>query len=960
TNKVKATINQIEAGAYHGAVSKLENDLKNTVMSWITEEYEISLIEKIDEIISLIKGEVPPEDTTPPNIASVLRTPEAPNYDESVTVKAQVEDEQSGVDIVILSYSTNDIDWNNVTMSLEDTLYTAEIHAQTYNTHVSYKVYACDKAGNPAVSDSYSYTVTDSYPPTISWVERSPISPNHTDTVLVTANVSEPQEASGIQLTILNYFDGTTSTNATMTLKEETVYEANIPAFPYDTTVEYKIYASDTAENWAVSGTHSYIVGDESPPIVRIDKPTPGSYVKEIVEIVIFVNDTNFEKAELSINSTAVESWTSTGEHTYNWNTATYIDGVYILNLTAQDGAGNLAKAAVTVTVDQTLPLASINTPIEGSHIKSWTMISVTGTDDSFEKLQLFVNHILVLAENTSGTYSYFWDTLGYADGAYPITLEVYDKANNTATIEISVTVDNTLPTAEIRQPLADTHIKGAFSVILYGHDINFWQMELHLDDNLIETWTTSGEQIYVLDTTEFSDGSYPMKLTVSDKAGNLVEEQHVVTVDNTIPTAIIDEPDAGAFLKGLVDINFTGEDANLEAIRLSIDVTDVLTSEAAGTYTHVWNTSNYLDDDYMIKLEVSDKAGNTFAVEISCVVDNTPPDAEIRQPLDRSYIRGILLYFVFGSDTNFDEMKVFIGDELSKTWTTAGEYSNAWTTLKYSDGVYQIRLVVSDKSGNSVEKIITATVDNTLPIAVITTPTGEAFLRGTTDISVTGEDSNFEEMHLKIDGVTVESWIDAGSQTYSWNTMTYLDGDYTLELAVFDKAGNSKGSSMTITLDNTSPIVEAPTWQPEEPSTGEYIAVAARVSDPQPSSGIENVTLWYRDTTTGDWQSVTMSLSTARKNWTAAIPAQSMETEVEFWIEAFDKAGNKASTDETYKLEVTGPVGLPLAWIIAIILLVLAATIAAIYLWRRRRRKRQSINSSRVEDYKLTILLCV
>ncbi|MGD8506415.1 MAG: hypothetical protein PVF15_07105, partial [Candidatus Bathyarchaeota archaeon] len=48
TNKVKASINQIEAGAYHGAVSKLENDLKNTVMSWITEEYEISLIEKID------------------------------------------------------------------------------------------------------------------------------------------------------------------------------------------------------------------------------------------------------------------------------------------------------------------------------------------------------------------------------------------------------------------------------------------------------------------------------------------------------------------------------------------------------------------------------------------------------------------------------------------------------------------------------------------------------------------------------------------------------------------------------------------------------------------------------------------------------------------------------------------------------------------------------------------------
>jgi len=62
-NKVDAVIHQIEAGAFNGALNKLENDVKKSVRAWVEEPRE--LIELIDLIIDMIKGIMPPPPPTP-------------------------------------------------------------------------------------------------------------------------------------------------------------------------------------------------------------------------------------------------------------------------------------------------------------------------------------------------------------------------------------------------------------------------------------------------------------------------------------------------------------------------------------------------------------------------------------------------------------------------------------------------------------------------------------------------------------------------------------------------------------------------------------------------------------------------------------------------------------------------------------------------------------------------------
>jgi hypothetical protein len=77
-HKVNAVIHQIKAGAFNGAVNKLQNDVKKSITAWVDSPEE--LIKLVDEIIDLIKGMCPPppskpdfEITTPPFRLDVIQ-----------------------------------------------------------------------------------------------------------------------------------------------------------------------------------------------------------------------------------------------------------------------------------------------------------------------------------------------------------------------------------------------------------------------------------------------------------------------------------------------------------------------------------------------------------------------------------------------------------------------------------------------------------------------------------------------------------------------------------------------------------------------------------------------------------------------------------------------------------------------------------------------------------------------
>jgi len=89
------------------------------------------------------------------HIASVLRTPITPNYDEDVIVSTITD---TAVDNALLSY-TYDMTWHNVSMNKFDDTFNGTIPSQAYGTLVQYRIYANDTSGNWTESNTYSYIV---------------------------------------------------------------------------------------------------------------------------------------------------------------------------------------------------------------------------------------------------------------------------------------------------------------------------------------------------------------------------------------------------------------------------------------------------------------------------------------------------------------------------------------------------------------------------------------------------------------------------------------------------------------------------------------------------------------------------------------------------------------------------------------------------------------------------------
>ncbi|MEM3672935.1 MAG: Ig-like domain repeat protein [Candidatus Bathyarchaeia archaeon] len=444
-NKINALISQVKAGAYEGSLNKLSNDLKKTVSKWIINPWKDRLLDLIEQVIHCIKACCyPSPDVLPPVIRGVLHYPNKPNYDDRVVVLACVVDCKSGVANVTLSYSTSLGENVNLTMTKIDSFYMVEIPPKPYNTNVSYLVYAWDKAGNLAVSPTYSYVVGDFYPPIITYIERVPAEPNYNETVSLFVNATEPEFASGVKEVILSYNNGTGWTNVTMT-PQEGLYTVTIPEFAFGTTVQYRVYAFDFAGNWASVDVYSYTVQDRFLPVAAIWSPTSGIYLSDDVTVEVYVYDDDFFKADLMVDKTVIASWSEVGHHTCVWNVSTLPDGVYTLKLKAYDQAGNIGEASCQVTIDNTPPIVEIYRPLDGSFVKGTVIVEVNCEDANLDVLTIMIDDF-VHVWRAGGSQICIWETEEFADGVYTLVLSANDKAGNTAETSIQATVDNTAP----------------------------------------------------------------------------------------------------------------------------------------------------------------------------------------------------------------------------------------------------------------------------------------------------------------------------------------------------------------------------------------------------------------------------------------------------------------------------------------------------------------------------------
>jgi len=549
--------------------------------------------------------------------------------------------------------------------------------------------------------------------------------------------------------------------------------------------------------------------------------------------------------------------------------------------------------------VDTTPPHVTIITPTEGSYVHGLIDVRAEASDDiAVNYVQFYINGTLFFTDYSS-PFICAWNTTIWPDGTYTINVTAYDIHNNTDCDVTIVVVDNTAPVGVIMSPAHRTYIRGRTFINITASDENLYRIELYINNTLVATWAENGVYIYAWNTTAWPDGLYEVELIVRDKAGNLAEAKVLVIVDNTPPEGQIMKPVNGSFVSGLLSVEIMGFDVNLRLIKLYVDDVLVATWAESGTHTYLLNTTTIKDGPHRIKLLVEDLAGNIHEEEIIITVDNTPPEGAILAPEEGAYLRGTVEIKVSGADKNLQAVELYVDDALLSSWIANGTYSYEWDTTAWPDGTHVLKLIITDKAGNRHEVSITITVDNTLPSAQIISPSEGSYVNGVIQINITGRDENLKILELYIDDELIASWTASGTYTYVWDTTTRSDGVHTIRLVVYDLAGNEAEKSVSITVDNTPPVISSVEQDPEVPSEGEEVTVIASVSDA--ISGLESVILYYR-VNGGEWRTVEMTCSEGA--WVATIPGQEAGASVEYYVEARDKAGNTAKSD-TYTYEV-------------------------------------------------------
>jgi len=193
-------------------------------------------------------------------MGSPSRTPVTPSYNEDVAVSVAITGDAQ-VDQVLLSYTYN-LTWQNVSMTKVDGTFNATIPSQPYGTLVQYRIYTNDTDGNWYTSSTYSYTVSDLFPPEIVGVNWTPEQPSVNDTVKVAANITEPADASGVGKVLFSFRDCFGQWwNTTMTYDEASgLWNVIIPQQPHNATVQFQIVAYDKAGNMAIRENDVYTV----------------------------------------------------------------------------------------------------------------------------------------------------------------------------------------------------------------------------------------------------------------------------------------------------------------------------------------------------------------------------------------------------------------------------------------------------------------------------------------------------------------------------------------------------------------------------------------------------------------------------------------------------------------------------------------------------------------------------
>ncbi len=194
--------------------------------------------------------------------------------------------------------------------------------------------------------------------PLISDIQQTPLVPQAGQSVSISATITEDHLDSAF---VRYRLDSGAWQQVMMTQGSASHYAASIPGQPWNTEVEYYLFANDTfaqeSTGFDAGDYFSYSVVDTLAPTLQVLPLANGSTVSGIVNISAQVDGTgsSVQRVEFYVNGSLVATRTA-APYGYSWDTTAETDGSHVVVVKAYDQAGNSAELRYFVTTANVPP----------------------------------------------------------------------------------------------------------------------------------------------------------------------------------------------------------------------------------------------------------------------------------------------------------------------------------------------------------------------------------------------------------------------------------------------------------------------------------------------------------------------------------------------------------------------------------------------------------------------------
>ncbi|KAA1154534.1 hypothetical protein EU510_00005, partial [Pseudoalteromonas sp. FUC4] len=494
-------------------------------------------------------------------------------------------------------------------------------------------------------------------------------------------------------------------------------------------------------------------------------------------------------------------------------------EGVFSVNASTTDTAGNPVSTSATGTLDITAPIVTINDIVGSIDLTPSVSGSVTGATVGDSVVVVFIDaqgneHSVNTTVQAGGTWTVEASN-SLSQGDYSVEVFITDNAGNTGDALVSATIDTIAPEISIDQSslvltqdntplISGTSNEANTNVIVTFTDSAGASHQMTVQTDANGDWQAAADNI-------LADGVYSVSATISDDAGNTSTDSKTGGEVDTVGPELTIVP--SYLLGGLVTLSGTSDLGADQIVTVTnyllsglVGATYEVQTDANGDWELLGVSLNLLNLAY-VTASASDEAGNQTTVSTG-EVDNTPA----LLTADFSFDSGDNTPTISGTTdlAAGEEVLVVItdGDGVEQTLNAVVDGDSQWAvtvTQALAEGEFNIVVTVVNDVGLITTQLLSDVVDTIPPSltvnAIETTSDATPLIQGTSDLINAVVTVSLEDELLNATVNALGNW--------SVEASVLEDGEHVAELTITDDAGNTTSETLVFIVDTIAPVFD-------------------------------------------------------------------------------------------------------------------------------------------------------